>query len=344
MIYVGIDVSKDKLDVCFNSIQKNMPKKDKFATFPNTVEGIEKLCMRLTEEHFVVFESTGPYSKLLHKILCNKGIKRSCVNPYYAAQYLRSTKKKAKTDSIDCEGLSIYGHKTEPEQTHFGTDANVKLNEMVKARDVLVRDIRSYKNRLEVPYESDHVNELYGNVISYLTKKLEDLEEDIKSFIKENKEHSDKVKRLTTIKGVGFISAVGLLALCPELGTLSSKQAASLAGVAPNTRESGSTYMPSHIYGGRSALRRLLYNIAMVAIRWDPELRELYENLRRSGKEFKVAITAIMRRIIIRANSILKRGVDYQVRGTITTKIKSQDDKDFLEKNKKTTSKYKRIL
>jgi len=323
MIYTGVDIAKSKFDVCFDIHQKQQAKqKKKFAIFPNTEKGIEDFCVQLPEDAFVVFESTGRYSKLFYKILCGKGIPCCCVNPYRLLQFARAMGRLAKTDKVDAETAALYGDKVRPERTYFMSEKDEELRELVRTRDVLLEDIRCYKNRLEIPCVSEDVNKTYADMIDALEQGLKTINQKINEFMVRNSEHAAKRDKLVTMKGIAAVTATSLLAHCPELGTLSRQEVGALSGTSPNTKQSGTTYIKEHIYGGRPELRRALYMSAQIARRYDPEMYALYERYINKGKPPKVAITAVMRKLLIRANSILKRRVDYEVRGTLPTKEK----------------------
>lgn len=323
MIYVGVDVAKLKFDVCFDAHQVQQAKqKKKFSTFLNTEEGIEAFSAQLPEDAFVIFESTGRYSKLLYKTLCMKGILCCCVNPYRILQFSRAMGRNAKTDKTDAETQALYGEKIQPKQTHFMDERDEELRELVRAREVFIEDLRRYKNRLEVPFISETVNKMYADAIDHLEEQIKIVNQQINEFMVRNPKHADRHSKLITMKGIAAITATSLLAHCPELGTLSRQQVGAISGTAPNTKQSGTTYMKEHIQGGRPELRRSLYMSAQIARRCDPEMHTLYERHISKGKPPKVAITAVMRKLLIRANSILKRCVDYEVRGTLPPKEK----------------------
>lgn len=323
MIYTGIDVAKLKLDVCFDaSAIQYAKKKKKFDVFPNTKEGIDELYERLSEDVFVVFESTGPYSKLLYKSLCDKGIRCCCANPYYVSQFVRSMGRRAKTDKADAEALALYGERMQPKQTFFMNEKDVELQELVRAREVYLDAIRANKNRIDVPYVSDSVNISYAKTIDFLEQELKSMNQNIKYFMSQNQEHAQRLALMMTIPGIAFITGTSFLAYCPELGTLSDKQAGALAGVVSYSKQSGTTYMQEHIGGGRKRLRRNLYQSGQVSRRHDPEMYALYERLKSKGKASKLAITAVMRHLFIRVNSVLKRRVNYEVRGQLPPKVK----------------------
>ena len=151
-----------------------------------------------------------------------------------------------------------------------------------------------------------------------------EINQKINEFVEHNTDYKIKREKLVTIKGVGAITAIAFLAHCPELGTLSRQQIGALSGTCPYTKESGTTYMKGHIYGGRTELRRALYMSAQVSRRYDPEMYALYERLTNKGKPAKVALTAVMRKLLIRANSIMKKNVDYEVRGTLPPKVQQK--------------------
>lgn len=222
MIYVGVDVAKLKFDVCFDANQKQQAKqKKKFEIFPNTEEGIKDFCAQLPEEAFVIFESTGRYSKLLYKTLCTKGIPCCCVNPYRVLQFSRAMGRNAKTDKTDAETQTLYGEKIQPERTYFMSEQDEELRELVRAREVFIEDLRRYKNRVEVPYVSKAVNKMYADTIDHLEKQIKTINHQINKFMVRHPKHAEKQKRLVTIKGIGAVTATNLLAHCPELGTLS---------------------------------------------------------------------------------------------------------------------------
>lgn len=310
MITIGIDVSKAKLDVFFS----HMPYK-KNETFSNTPQGIEAIIRRLPETAFVIFESTGPYSKLLYKTLCDKGIRCCCSNPFKVLRFAQGMGRHAKTDKIDARILAEYGNKAEPNATQFKSDKDLELSELVSARDVLMHDIRANKNRLEIEFSSDIVNKTYLDIIKKLEEELGKICKAIDDFMKQNEEHAKKKELLETIPGIGPISAVAILAYGPEIGTMSEKQFAALAGLAPRTKQSGSTLMRDHIGGGRPNLRKTLYMPALSAIKCDPEMKKFYDRLKAKGKPFKVAITAVMRKMSGFANSVIKRQVNFEKEG-----------------------------
>ena len=325
MMYVGVDIAKLKFDVCFDAHQIQRAKqKKKYAAFANTVEGIEDFCAQLPQDVLVVFESTGRYSKLLYKMLCEKGVKCACINPYRLVQFKNAMGRFVKSDKPDAESLSLYGYKMEPRATQFIDEKDAELQELVRSRDVLIENIRQYQNRLEVPYVSDCVNKTYQEIIDILEGKLKAKNQEINEFMERNEAHKGRRDRLITLKGVGAVTAVGLLAHCPELGKLSRQEIGALSGTCPYTKESGNTYMTEHICGGRPELRRTLYMAAQVARRYDPEMHRLYERLISKGKPTKIALVAVMRKLLIRANSTLKKENDYVVRGTLSSKVLSQ--------------------
>lgn len=310
MITTGIDVSKSKLDVFFS----HMPHK-KHETFSNTPQGIEAIIRRLPENAFVIFESTGPYSKLLYKTLCDNGIKCCCTNPYKVLRFAQGMGRHAKTDKIDARILAEYGDKAEPQPTQFKSDKDLELYELVSTRDVLMHDIRAHKNRLEVEFASDKVNQTYHDIIGKLEDELSKICQAIDDFMERNEEHAKKRKLLESIPAIGPISSVAILAYCPEIGTISGKQFSSLAGLAPRTKQSGSTLMYAHIGGGRPPLRKTFYMPALIATKCSPEMKKLYDKLKAKGKPPKVAIVAVMRKMSGYANSVIKRQVNFEKEG-----------------------------
>jgi len=186
-----------------------------------------------------------------------------------------------------------------PAATNFGKERDVELRELEHLRKVLMKDIQNHKNRQETPFVSSAVSQIYDNVIDALEKQLKEVLQRINEFFLKHQDLAEQVELLITMKGVAKTTAIVFLAYCPELGTLSRKAAGVISGTAPCTRQSGSTYMGSHISGGRKELRNALYMAAMVAIRYDPEMYMLYDRLTHKGKPHKVALTAVMRHLFI---------------------------------------------
>lgn len=316
-IYCGIDVGKKVFVVSLSC-------KDKTKTFSNTEGDIKQAVAYLNTNaginlSLVVLESTGGLEIPLAKALYQAGFRVVIANPNKTSQFARSYSN-AKTDNQDAKMLALYAkfltldeleltkHLYAPpskEQEH--------LEALVVRRTQLVSMRVQEKNRLHQIHQSqlDSVKQ----VISYLDEQIARLEQDIDTL---NKHFDDTTKKFKNIKGVGNLTLATLMSMLPELGTLNNKQIASLVGVAPHPKESGTMKWKSHCTGGRQSVRNVLYNATNVARQHEPKFKQFYERLINKGKPFKVAINACMRKLLTVINAIVKNDsvwqADYHLR------------------------------
>tara|TARA_R110000787_G_scaffold286307_2_gene404051 strand:+ start:91 stop:1029 length:939 start_codon:yes stop_codon:yes gene_type:complete len=303
---IGIDVSKDRLDAFWHS-------HDVALSLPNTAEGFAQLCAWLGENDGVlfVFEATGAYHRGLERYLSLAGHPFIKVNPKQARRFAQAIGRLAKTDSVDAKMLARMGIVLDlTPQGIEGEDVH-DLRELLTARRALVKDQITAKTRLATA-----TNPL---VKDQLCRRINDIDTDIKALdevvaqiAKQRGTLDERIRRLMTIPGVGRLTATILVIDMPELGHLDSKKIAALAGLAPMTQQSGKWQGKERIIGGRASLRRAIYMPALVAIRFNHDLRDKYQQLVNAGKAKKVAITAVMRRIIVLANTLLREGRDWQ--------------------------------
>lgn len=305
MITVGIDISKSTLDVFSNDTHKKLS---------NTPAGIASLIGSLPEDSYVIFEASGAYTKLLYKTLCAAGIRTCCANPLFVRRFAQGMGILAKTDKIDAKALAMYGALANPKPTQFMHDAQLELVELVYARNAAQKDYLTAKNRLETPFCSKIALKELEKIVKTLRKHLNVINDALDSFMKHHTDYGDKAKLLQTIPGIGPITAQALLAYCPELGSLTHKEITRLSGLAPQTRQSGQMRYRECIGGGRMRLRQALYFPALVVIRHRTELYDFYTRLTQNKKPGKLAVTAVMRKILIQANAVLKRGTGFEKR------------------------------
>lgn len=303
---IGIDVSKDRLDAFWHS-------HGQARSLPNTAEGFTQLCAWLGEDDgvLVVFEATGAYHRGLERYLSLAGRPFIKVNPKQARRFAQAIGRLAKTDSVDAKMLARMGVVLDltPQGTE-GEDVH-DLRELLTARRALVKDQITAKTRLAIA-----TNPL---VREQLCRRIDDIDTDIKALdeviaqiAKQHGTLDERIRRLMTIPGIGRLTATTMLIDMPELGLLDSKKIAALAGLAPMTQQSGKWQGKERIIGGRASLRRAIYMPALVAIRFNHDLRAKYQQLVNAGKAKKVAITAVMRRIVVLANTLLREGRDWQ--------------------------------
>lgn len=299
IVYLGVDVSKDSLDVHFIGQAHQLP---------NSCAGIARLC-KLIAKHVgtvhVICEATGGYERAMCNALHAKKIRLSVVNPRLPRDFARSQNRLAKTDRIDAKVLAHYGASALPEATPAPNPAVERLTQMVAQRDMLVAERAAFKAREKQAADKPLLSQI-ERLIKTFDLEIDKLETLMRELVKADAEITRKVQRLQQAKGVGWSTALTLCACMPELGTLNRGEAAALAGLAPFNRDSGQWRGQRHISGGRGNVRRMLYMCSLTASRTNPTLTAIYKRLIAAGKPAKVALTAIARKLLLLLNSALK--------------------------------------
>ncbi len=303
---IGIDVSKDRLDAFWHS-------RDVALSLPNTADGFTQLSAWLSEENgvLVVFEATGAYHRGLERHLSLAGQPFIKVNPKQARRFAQAIGRLAKTDGVDAKMLARMGVVLDLAPQGIESEDVHDLRELLTARRALVKDQITAKTRLATA-NNPLVKDQLCRRIDDIDRDVRALDEVIAQIAKQRGTLDERIRRLMTIPGIGRLTATILMIDMPELGHLDSKKIAALAGLAPMTQRSGKWQGKERILGGRSSLRRAIYMPALVAIRFNHDLRDKYQQLVNAGKAKKVAITAVMRRIIVLANTLLREGRDWQ--------------------------------
>lgn len=303
LYYIGIDIGKETIDVAVHG-QKTVTQ------YANNSSGFRAFKKRYTEElpdSFVVLEATGGYENALVSFLQAEQVAVHRASPLAAKHFLRSLRLRAKTDRLDALALARYGAERHSELALLlpPEPAQQRLAELVARRDDLVKMRVMEKQRLKHP-RYKNLQPSLKQTIKFLTTQIENLEQQMRHAIAACKTLTRKMHVLMQITGIGFQTAANLLAKMPELGTLSRKQAASLAGLAPHPKDSGKSTGYRSTTGGRSSLKSNLYPAAMSAKTHCPSLKTFYQNLRDKGKLPMVALTAVMRKLIIIANAKIR--------------------------------------
>jgi transposase len=299
-VFVGIDVSKARLDVAV------LPNEKTWST-ANDDEGILGLVAKLQElaPSLILLEATGGLERRVLAKLAGAGLPAMAINPRNVRDFARSLGKLAKTDRIDAIVIARFGQAVRPPLRPILDEQSQELQAQLTRRRQLVEMIVTEKNRLAAT-DTNKVRKLIKAHIEYLKKELSINEYDLDQSIKQTPVWLEKVDLLETVPGVGRVTASTLVALLPELGTLGRKQLAALVGVAPFNRDSGTLRGRRTIWGGRAPVRAVLYMAALVGARFNPELRALYRRLKAAGKRPKVAIVACMRKLLTILNAILR--------------------------------------
>lgn len=291
--FVGIDVSKDYLDVCLDS--------DKQAARHLNMPGAAvALAETLQNTILVVVEATGGYEQTLVQVLQQHGIAVSVVNPKRVRDFAKSLGKLAKTDAIDAQILALYAKTFHTHLIPVASSEASTLKELVSLRQDLVQSLVQYKNRFKKA--SDLTKPYLQQTITSLKQQIQALNR----TLKEQLESLSEAKVLQKVTGLGLVTTATLLANMPELGCIEGKQAASLAGLAPFNCDSGKFRGKRFCRGGRQQTRNALYLAANIARRYDDKMKAFFDSLIAKGKPFKVAITACARKLLVILNAKLR--------------------------------------
>jgi len=310
-LFIGIDVSKSTLDVAI------LPTAEVFEV-PNDAEGHVRLIERLRAEgtiERIVLEATGGYERACAFALFTADLPVVVVNPRQTRDYARATGRLAKTDRIDAISLAQFAKAVEPELRDLGTPERQELAALVARRRQLVTMIGSEQQRLKTA-TSDVVRADLDRSLAFLKQSLKKLEKALLEAVKHDQEWRARVELLESVPGIGRITALTLLAELPELGNLSAKEIAALVGVAPMNRDSGKNRGYRRTIGGRARVRKVLYMAALTAAHHNPTLQAFYERLRAAGKHGKVALTAVMRKLLVTLNAMIKTNRAWQPQPT----------------------------
>jgi transposase len=297
---IGVDVSKDHLDAY--RLADGAARR-----FANDKGGHKALIKWLAETPLnqVVFEPTGPYHRAVERALGIAGVPFVKVNPRQARRFAEAIGKLAKTDRLDAAMLARMGAMLELKTRPPQSEALLELKELHLAREALVKDRTAAKNRgkvLAAPLLKRH----NAQRLEQIKRQITAIEAAILQQVQADPNLAQRFAILTSIPGVSAITAFALLIEMPELGALEPGQAASLAGLAPVARQSGRWTGRAFIRGGRANVRQAIYMPALVATRFNPDMKAKYKQMINAGKPAKVALTAVMRKLILLANTLLK--------------------------------------
>jgi len=298
--FIGIDISKSKLDVCI------LPDRI-YLTYENTVSGRED-CLHMLETRSpierIILEATGGYEKRILKRLQQADFPVCRVNALHVRHFAKASGLLAKTDKIDAFVLADYGMRMPCDVTAELSDTQQKLIDLVARYRQLKGMIVQEKNRLEKQVET--TRSMIEETLAFFTKQEKQLRLEMEKCVEGDKALQAGLNVLKSLKGIGFITACILLAELPELGRLDKAKIVKLVGVAPINRDSGTLRGKRMIAGGRKSVRNSLYIAALPAIRFDPIMRAFYDRLKEKGKPGKVALVAVMRKMLIILNTRMK--------------------------------------
>jgi transposase len=296
--FVGIDISKDFLDV-FDSSVGSVRRID------NRAEAIDRLIAGWAgSEVFVLFEATGRYDKALRQALSAAGIAFARVNPARARDFARSAGFLAKTDAIDARMLAAMAQCLRPGADGAIDPVREQLAELHKRRDELVAFRK--QDRTRMAGASTHLVASLAAHIAWLDEAVRDFDRRIAALIAEHQELQSAQRLMRSVPGIGPVCAATLLALLPELGSRSPKAIAALAGLAPFNVDSGKFRGARTIHGGRRRVRQALYMAAVSVTSTTSRFARTYRAMREAGKPAKVAFIAVARKLLVTLNAIVK--------------------------------------
>ena len=299
--FIGADVSKDSIELAASGI--SVP--ERIANSPKSIAAFLSKLVKSGVRLHLVCEATGGCERSLLQTCWKAQIPVSQVNPARVRDFARSQGWLAKTDRIDARVIARFGELFAPKPTPQPSAAQLRLAELVARREDL-KSLRAAESNRRSSLQDPALLKLLREHLRLLDSQLKQIENLMAGILNENPEVGEKVLKLTQTRGVGLITALTLLATLPELGSLTRNAAAALAGVAPFNRDSGTLRGKRSIHAGRPRARKALYMAALVASRFNPILSAFYHQLIARGKAPKLALTALMRKLVIYLNSLLK--------------------------------------
>lgn len=304
---IGVDISKAYLDTSLVGFESR---------FTNDLEGAGRLVSALTvyAPKLVVLEATGGLERSLVAALLAAGLPVAVVNPRQVRDFAKASGRLAKTDRIDAQMLARFGQAIEPSQRPLPDEMAQAFTDQLTRRRQLVEMLVMEKTRLKQSPDKGVRKDLKAH-IEWLENRLRASEDGLRAAVEASPAWQAKRDLLAEVKGVGEITMMTLIGMLPELGQINRKQIAALVGVAPFNRDSGTLRGRRTVWGGRAAVRHVLYMATLTAVRWDPTLKVFHERLIAKGKTAKVALVASMRKLLTMLNAMLRDGTKWAPRG-----------------------------
>lgn len=305
-VFVGVDISKNFLDLHIFPINKSFQIK-------NDCEYFDELSQHLDGHKIeqIVCESSGGYEQNFLGFMNKKKYKTWLVDPKRIKAFIVSEGVKVKTDKVDAKMIAKFASKNQCNYKQKHKEAShKKLKEFVRRRSELTSMIAKEKTRLKGPVTS-FSKKMISKHIEFMEKQLVFIDKTTKKIISKNETFNSKTKILESIPGIGEMTSTTLISHLSELGTINSKEIASLVGLAPFNKDSGSYKGLAKISGGRPIPRKALYMASLSASRYNQKLKSFYENLILRGKKPKVALTAVARKLVVIANAMIKNNTKW---------------------------------
>lgn len=305
-IFVGIDVAKDRLDV-------HVRPSDEAFSVARDSEGLTALMQRLgpLDPYLVVLEATGGFEQTLAAALVSEAMPLAVVNPRQIRDFARATGQLAKTDALDAKAIARFAEAIKPEPRPVPDEQARALGELVARRRQVIEMMTAERNRRR-QLSSRRLIKSVDRLLAVLQKELSELEQEVGQGIRGTPAWRERDELLRSVPGIGNVVARTLIADLPELGRLDRKQIAALVGIAPLNRDSGRMHGKRTTWGGRAKVRSALYMAALVASRRNPVLKAFYQRLISFGKPKKLALIAVMRKLLTILNAMVRDNKRWQ--------------------------------
>jgi len=308
----GCDVSKSHVDVCLLDAEEDGWRQ----SWRVDSRHLDSLARALKARgcRLVVLEASGGYEGPLRRALERASLPAALVNPRQARAFARACGLLAKTDRIDAAMLARYGRRMNPQPTPLPEPQRERLRDLLRRRDQLIAIRTSEKQNLDKAADSQ-IREDIAAMAVHLSKAIADIQRRIQQCIRASAELAAQAAILRSMTGIGPVLTALMLARLPELGRLDRRSIAALVGLAPHACESGAFKGQRHIWGGRAGLRRALYMGAVAAISRPGSWKTCYDALKARGKPPKVALIAVMRKMIVTLNAMIRTNTTFQQHG-----------------------------
>lgn len=306
-MFVGIDVSKQRLDVHVRPSGEQWSVDNDSKGHARLVEKLAALTPTL-----VVLEASGGYQAAAAAELAANKLAVAIVNPRQVRDFAKATGRLAKTDVLDAAVLAHFAEAVRPEPRAMPDEMTVALHALVTRRRQLIDMRTAESNRLE----TCHVEQVRRNIkkmIRTLDKQIDNVDDDLDTTIRNSPVWRERENLLSTVIGVGSTTARTLLTHLPELGRLNRRSIAALVGLAPFNDDSGQRFGKRSIRGGRAEVRSVLYMATVTAIRWNPQIQPVYQRLLAAGKKPKVALIACARKLLTILNAMMRTNQSWRL-------------------------------
>ncbi|ASW82744.1 MULTISPECIES: IS110 family RNA-guided transposase [Vibrio] len=301
-INIGVDTGKSQLDIYIRPL-------DVFFTVPNNEKGIKQALTTIKKHNpqRIVIEATGRLEMPFVLACTEAKLPIVRANPVHIKRFAGAIGRRAKNDRLDAQLIAHYGEAIKPDLTVIKAKNIRLMSDLVIRRNQLLAMQTMEKNRIQILPK--YLHSTITPILTAIKNQVSKIENKLVKLIEDCPEYQTKNTLLQSVPGIGNIAAASIISNVPELGYITNKQAASLIGVAPITRESGRYKGKRVIQGGRAQVRTVLYMAMMSAMQCNPVFKDTYARLLEAGKPKKVAIIACVRKMVVILNSMLRDGV-----------------------------------